>query len=173
MVHLSPSLAKLKIFNRTALFELDAALLRQHNWHPNDIILLLQAIGVEDIPTRPITEPIPRRDFPKIEPRTRGSVKRAIGAAMPNSRTESIAALQDDFYANSSKPSQHSLFVTWSKLANAWGLQPIPITRQLLLSIGASMKHAGYRSPKNYFYTKQPRYTVKPSKKTYHLTSTA
>ena len=71
---------------------------------------------------------------------------------MPNSRLESIAALQDDFYANSSKPSQQSLFVTWSKLATAWGLQPIPITRQVLLSIGASMKHAGYRSPKNYFY---------------------
>ncbi len=71
---------------------------------------------------------------------------------MPNSRVESTAALQDDFYANSSKPSQQSLFDTWSKLAAAWGLQLIPITRELLLSIGASMKHAGYRSPKNYFY---------------------
>ena len=152
LVHLSPSLAKLKIFDRTALFDIDAALLRQHDWHPTDIVLLLQAIGVEDTPSPPNSGPIPRRDFPKIEPRTRGSVKRAIGAAMPNSRQESIAALQDDFYANSSKPSQQSLFVTWSKLATAWGLQPIPITRQVLLSIGASMKHAGYRSPKNYFY---------------------
>lgn len=26
------------------------------------------------------------------------------------------------------------------------------LTGQLLLSIGASMKHAGYRSPKNYWY---------------------
>ena len=152
LIHLSPSLAKLKIFDRTALFDIDAALLRQHDWHPTDIVLLLQAIGVEDTPIQSNSGPTPRRDFPKIEPRTRGSVKRAIGAAMPNSRQESIAALQDDFYANSSKPSQQSLFVTWSKLATAWGLQPIPITRQVLLSIGASMKHAGYRSPKNYFY---------------------
>ena len=152
LVHLSPSLAKLKIFDRTALFDIDAALLRQHDWNPTDIVLLLQAIGVEDTPIQSNSGPTPRRDFPKIEPRTRGSVKRAIGAAMPNSRQESIAALQDDFYANSSKPSQQSLFVTWSKLATAWGLQPIPITRQVLLSIGASMKHAGYRSPTNYFY---------------------
>ena len=96
LVHLWPNLAKLKIFSRTALFEIDAALLRKHEWHPTDIVLLLQAIGVEDTPTRPMTEPTPRRDFPKIEPRSRGSVKRAIGAAMPNSRIESIAALQDD-----------------------------------------------------------------------------
>ena len=119
LVHLSPSLAKLKIFDRTALFDIDAALLRQHDWHPTDIVLLLQAIGVENTPIQSNSGPTPRRDFPKIEPRTRGSVKRAIGAAMPNSRQESIAALQDDFYANSSKPSQQSLFVTWSKLANA------------------------------------------------------
>ena len=110
LVHLAPSLAKLKIFDRTALFDIDAALLRQHDWPPTDIVLLSQAIGVEDTPIQSNSGPTPRRDFPKIEPRTRGSVKRAIGAAMP-----SIAALQDDFYANSSKPSQQSLFVTWSK----------------------------------------------------------
>lgn len=64
----------------------------------------------------------------------------------------SIAALQEDFYANSSQASQASLWNTWTTLATAWGLPSIPITRELLLSVGASMKHAGYRSHKNYFY---------------------
>ena len=112
--------------------------------NPLDIALLLQAIGGDDtLPKMPVV-PTPRRDFPKIESRTRGSMKRALGAAMPSCRMESIAALQEDFYANSSKPSQQSLYATWSKLAAACGLPPIPISSQLLLSIGASMKHAGY-----------------------------
>ena len=99
--------------------------------------------GDDTLPKMPVV-PTPRRDFPKIESRTRGSMKRALGAAMPSCRMESIAALQEDFYANSSKPSQQSLYATWSKLAAACGLPPIPISSQLLLSIGASMKHAGY-----------------------------
>ena len=86
--------------------------------------------------------------IPKLEPRGRGSLKRAIGAAIPNCRMSSIAALQEDSYANSSQASQASLWNTWTTLATAWGLPPIPITRELLLSVGAS----GYRSHKNYFY---------------------
>jgi len=86
--------------------------------------------------------------IPKLEPRGRGSLKRAIGAAIPNCRMSSIAALQEDFYANSSQASQVSLWNTWTTLATAWGLPPIPITRELLLAVGAS----GYRSHKNYFY---------------------
>ena len=152
LVHLAPSLAKLKIFDRTALFDLDEEVLRQHEWEPHDILQLKHACGVEAPTHQPLQIPTPRRDFPKIEPRTRGSVKRAIGAAMPNNRLESLTSLQDDFYANSSKPSQQSLFNTWRTLASAWGLPPIPITKKLLLSIGASMKYAGYRAPKNYFY---------------------
>lgn len=152
LIYLAPSVAKLKIQSQKALLEIDAATLMQHDWNPSDITLLLHATGAEQPVDKIPMIPTPRSDFPKLEPRGRGSLKRALGAAMPTSRMGSIAALQDDFYVNSSKPSRLSLFATWTKLAAAWGLQPIPITRELLLSIGAFMKHAGYRSHKNCFY---------------------
>ena len=152
LIHLAPSVARLKISDQKALLELDAATLRKHEWDPTDITFLLRATGKEVTVEKIPSIPVPRSDFPKLEPRGRGSLKRAIGAAFPNCRSSSIAALQDDFYANSSQASQASLWNTWTTLATAWGLPPIPITRELLLSVGASMKHAGYRSHKNYFY---------------------
>ena len=152
LIHLAPSVARLKISDQKALLELDAATLSKHEWDPTDITLLLRATGKEVTVEKIPLIPVPRSDFPKLEPRGRGSLKRAIGAAFPNCRSSSIAALQDDFYANSSQASQASLWNTWTTLATAWGLPPIPITRELLLSVGASMKHAGYRSHKNYFY---------------------
>ena len=115
-------------------------------------IIILRATGKEVSVDNTPSIPVPRSDFPKLEPRGRGSLKRAIGAAFPNCRMSSIAALQEDFYSNSSQASQASLWNTWNTLATAWGLPPIPITRELLLSVGASMKQAGYRSHKNYFY---------------------
>ena len=152
LIHLAPSVARLKISDQKALLEIDAATLTKHEWDPTDITLLLRATGKElPVDNTPLI-PVPRSDFPKLEPRGRGSLKRAIGAAFPNCRMSSIAALQEDFYANSSQASQASLWNTWTTLATAWGLPPIPITRELLLSVGASMKHAGYRSHKNYFY---------------------
>ena len=152
LTHLAPSVARLKISDQKALLELDAATLTKQEWDPTDITLLLRATGKEVSVDNTPSIPVPRSDFPKLEPRGRGSLKRAIGAAFPNCRMSSIAALQEDFYANSSQASQASLWNTWNTLATAWGLPPIPITRELLLSVGASMKQAGYRSHKNYFY---------------------
>jgi len=137
LIHLAPSVAKLKILDQKALLEVDAATLTKHDWDPTDISFYSVPPAVDKTPL-----------IPKLEPRGRGSLKRAIGAAIPNCRMSSIAALQEDFYANSSQASQVSLWNTWTTLATAWGLPPIPITRELLLAVGAS----GYRSHKNYFY---------------------
>ena len=76
---------------------------------------------------------------------------RATGKELPVEQTPLIPVPRSDF-PNSSQASQASLWNTWTTLTTAWGLPPIPITRELLLSVGASMKHAGYRSHKNYFY---------------------
>lgn len=35
--------------------------------------------------------------------------------------------------------------------AHAWGLLPLPMTEELVLARGASLKHGEYRSSKNYF----------------------
>ncbi len=93
-----------------------------------------------------------------------------MGAALPNSQQGCIGALEDDFYANSSKPSQAGYYNTWSRLAAAWQMPPIPITKQLFLAIGASMKDATV--PLKTTFTKQRRYTGKYSKKNYQHTYT-
>ena len=114
LTHLAPSVARLKISDQKALLELDAATLTKQEWDPTDITLLLRATGKEvSVDNTPLI-PVPRNDFPKLEPRGRGSLKRAIGAAFPNCRMSSIAALQEDFYANSSQASQASLWNTWN-----------------------------------------------------------
>ena len=152
LLHLAPAVAKLGFQNLQQLREVEITNLRANQWHPGDIDILMNAFGRNTETPKTIQGPTPRRDFPKMEPRQRGSLKRALEAALPNCQQENLDTLEDDFYANSSKPSQRSLYVTWSRVAAAWKLPPIPITRQLLLAVGASMKHAGYRSPKNYFY---------------------
>ena len=48
-----------------------------------------------------------------------------------------------------------SQWKTWCTIAHAWGLLPIPITDELVLAVGASLKYGGYRSSKNYFLRAQ------------------
>ena len=152
LIHLLPAVAKLG-WQAFELRAVDRRVLEQHSWLPGDIDILLNSIYDTQPMTTPGNIPLPRRDFPRRETRSRGPIKRALSAALPNCRRESIGgALEDDFYANSSKPSQASYYNTWSRLATAWHMPPIPITRKLLLAVGASMKHAGYRSPQNYSY---------------------
>ena len=152
MIHLAPAVAKLGVQNLQQLKEIDRTTLQARQWSLGDIDILMNLLHEHNVPHAIQNLPVPRRDFPKLEPRQRGSLKRALEAALPNCQRERIESLEDDFYSNSSKPSQQSLFTTWSRVAAAWQLPPIPITRQLLLAVGASMKYAGYRSPKNYFY---------------------
>lgn len=47
--------------------------------------------------------------------------------------------------------SRQSIWNTWCTIAKAWDLLPLPITDELVLAEGASLKHGGYRSSKNYF----------------------
>ena len=152
MIHLAPAVAKLGVQNLQQLKEIERTTLQARQWSLGDIDIFMNLLHEHNVPHDIQNLPVPRRDFPKLEPRQRGSLKRALEAALPNCQRERIESLEEDFYSNSSKPSQQSLFTTWSRVAAAWQLPPIPITRQLLLAVGASMKYAGYRSPKNYFY---------------------
>lgn len=68
--------------------------------------------------------------------------------------------LTDDFYAPSCQDSRQSLWKTWCTIAKAWDLLPLPITDELVLAIGASLKHGGYRSSKNYFSRAQQKHEV-------------
>ena len=152
MVHLAPAVAKLGVQNLSQLKEIERSTLQARQWNPGGIDIFMNLIPDQYVPQETRTTPVPRKDFPKLEPKQRGSLKRALEAALPNCQRERINSLEEDFYSNSSKPSQQSLFTTWSRVAAAWKLPPIPVTRELLLAVGASMKYAGYRAPKNYFY---------------------
>ena len=62
-----------------------------------------------------------------------------------------IARLEDDMYAQSSKKPREALWKTWCSMAAAWDLQPVPLTEELVIKVGASFKAGHYKSPQNYF----------------------
>lgn len=82
-----------------------------------------------------------------------GSVDAAIAAAQPNTRAQSLAALEKDIYARSNAGPTASRVKTWHKIAKAWDLEPLPLTVPLVQAVGASFKAGGYRSAKLYYST--------------------
>ena len=83
----------------------------------------------------------------------RGCLSAARAAAEPAVQQEALAALQRDMYARTSSGPADSRRATWTRLAAAWGLPPIPLTVTLVHRVGASMKRGGYRSAEQYFST--------------------
>ena len=79
----------------------------------------------------------------------------AILASYDTNRKRTQQELTDQFYAASTQDPRGSQWKTWCTMAHAWGLLPIPITDELVLAIGASMKHGKYRSSKNCFLRAQ------------------
>ena len=83
----------------------------------------------------------------------RGCQAAARGAAAPAVQQEALAALQRDMYARTSSGPLDSRRTTWTRLAAAWGLPPLPLTVDLIHRVGASLKRGGYRSAEQYFST--------------------
>ena len=103
---------------------------------------------IEDFDHTPITS---RPDFPVIHPGGRGSIKRALDMTVTDRENTLIARLEDDMYAQSSKKPREALWKTWCSMAAAWDLQPVPLTEELVIKVGASFKAGHYKSPQNYF----------------------
>lgn len=95
--------------------------------------------------------PSSRTDFPTVKSSTRGSILAALEAAAPDSQRSALNELEDAKFANSSRIARDALWRTWTKIAAAWGLPPLPLTSDLVNKIGASLKRGGYRSASNYF----------------------
>ena len=92
-----------------------------------------------------------RRDAPTNKPTARGSLKRALEAALPENRDSAIAAVKSDMFAQTSIAPRESLWRTWCTIAEAWGHKPIPITRDLAIHMAASFKKGDYRSGRAYY----------------------
>ena len=103
---------------------------------------------IEDFDHTPITS---RPDLPVIHPGGRGSIKRALDMTVTDRENTLIARLEDDMYAQSSKKPREALWKTWCSMAAAWDLQPVPLTEELVIKVGASFKAGHYKSPQNYF----------------------
>ena len=97
-------------------------------------------------------EPVKRRDFPIVASSSQACLKHALTAnANPAQAKASIAELVNDFYAHSSVAPRDSLWQTWCKMARSWDEDPIPLTRELAIKMGASFKRGKYKSVANYF----------------------
>ena len=93
---------------------------------------------------------IVRRDITPVNHTKRGNIQNAILASYGTNRKRTHDDLTRDFYAPSCHDSRQSIWNTWCTIAKAWDLLPIPITDELVLAVGASLKNGGYRSSKNY-----------------------
>ena len=104
------------------------------------------------IPRRPTPRsPYQRADLFMVGAATRGSITGAMAAAHSEAREEALRNLQRDQYANNTRNTRDSRWNLWTRLAQQWGLPPVPITTDLVNAIGASLKQGRYRSAPQVF----------------------
>jgi hypothetical protein len=92
-----------------------------------------------------------RSDFPTVRSTTRGSLDAALTAALPHNRAGARILLDCDKFANSSSKSRDAWWRTFSTLAAAWSLPPLPLNPTVVDAVASSLKAGGYRSATNYF----------------------
>ncbi len=150
MTDLATAVAMLRIKELEELLQIPHDTLISAGWTPADCARLFRAAGrtcTDVVPARPPT----RYDFHRWHITPRGNLKRALQAAAPNSQQPARDALTEDFYAPSSRAPRVSRWSTWCAIAQEWGMPPLPLTRELVVAIGSSMKTGGYRSAEQYF----------------------
>ena len=114
---------------------------------------LRQATHPQESASSTTSAVIVRRDITQVQHSKRGNIQnqKAILASYDSNRKRTHDELTKDFYAPSCQDSRQSVWKTWCTIAQAWNLLPLPLTDELVLAVGASLKHGGYRSSKNYF----------------------
>ena len=126
----------------------------------------VQALGMPDDEFRALLIPlrgsvVTRPDLPTARPSQGGSLQQALSAADENERAKSLASLEQDIYARNNHAPQESRMKTWTKIAAAWNMPPLPITVELIKALGASFKRGGYRSAHLYFGTAKKQHVLK------------
>ena len=72
-------------------------------------------------------------------------------AAKPEHRSESLDTLSANTYAVTTQRSRDSRWKLWTTLAEAWDLDPLPLSVRLVSAIGACLRAGGYKSAKQTF----------------------
>ena len=103
----------------------------------------------------------PRRDLPKINPSTGGSLKRALESAQANQSDRTLKSFREDIWARSNSHPHNSRVKTWETIARAWHVPPWPLTPDLIEKVGASLKAGGYKSAKLYFSAARREHVVR------------
>ena len=148
---LSRHLALLRVQDVHDVMELTREHLHEAGWPPSHIVRLRKVTHPLEAEPPTASSMIVRRDITPVNHTKRGNIQNAILASYGTNRKRTHEDLTRDFYAPSCHDSRQSIWNTWCTIAKAWGLLPIPITDELVLAVGASLKNGGYRSSKNFF----------------------
>ena len=103
---------------------------------------------------RPASAPYPgqRKDGPINRPTVRGNLQKALDAAKPENREAAMRRMLRDIYAPSNQASRDSKWKTWCTIAEEWGIDPVPITKDTAIKMATSFKEGEYRSARQYFH---------------------
>ena len=93
-----------------------------------------------------------RKDAPVVNPAKRGKLHLAIEAGRPENRQKARDEMMQDIFARSSQGPRESKWNTWCLIAEAWGHEPTPITRELAIDMASAFKKGQYRSARQYFH---------------------
>ena len=151
-----PLLVQLELTSPSALLR-GASQLQTHGLSEADIKALTVPLKISALKTR---SAVNRPDIPVMQPSSGGSLDQALQAAEANNREKALADLEADVYSRSNGGPQVSRMKTWTKIAKAWGLAPLPLTPQLIRAVGASFKAGGYRSAHLYFGTAKKQHII-------------
>ena len=149
LVDFAPSLASRDILSVDALQHISETTLVQISPTRPDLDRMLAALG-----RRPMSRavvPSARRDLPSSTPSARGSLSKALMAARPEFRDESLQELHKNTYAATTTKSRDSRWKLWLQLTNAWDLDALPLTVRSVDAVAASLRAGGYKTAKLLF----------------------
>ena len=149
LVSFAPSLASRDILSVDALQHISETTLVQISPTRPDLDRMLAALG-----RRPMSRavvPVARRDLPLSTPSARGSLSKALMAAKPEFREESLNELRKNTYAATTTKSRDSRWKLWLQITNAWDLDALPLTVRSVDAVAASLRAGGYKTAKLLF----------------------
>ena len=95
--------------------------------------------------------PVPRFDQPTIRSSAGGLLSRALLAADPLHAEEALRDFRENVYARSARRPNDARWTTWCKICEAWKIDPVPLSTDVIEKVGASLRKGGYRSSAQYF----------------------
>lgn len=113
--------------------------------------------GESRIRTRPMGPWIAN---PEQERLARGSARLAVDIAGSSDRTnQAVSNFKDLIYAPSTSASKEALFGLWSRICKRRGVEPLPLTPEMIVCNSAILREAGYKSLMAYVHEARDRHS--------------